>query len=129
MTELSFLVDLLLNHKLPKATRDAVAARIKEVEERYASAPVQVALSAPRPLPPHIAKQAPSTIAAMIRHGEIPIADAGNTITVSTTAELPPVAIVAQTPAAVAAMNSRSQAIAESMAGKVDKNTGRPRKF
>ena len=32
MTELSFLLELLLNHKLPKSTREAVAARIKEVE-------------------------------------------------------------------------------------------------
>lgn len=33
MTELSFLIDLLLNHKLPKATKDAVAARIKDIEQ------------------------------------------------------------------------------------------------
>ncbi len=32
MTELSFLIELLLNHELPKPTKDLVAQRIKSVE-------------------------------------------------------------------------------------------------
>lgn len=40
-----------------------------------------------------------------------------------------PVVEVGQTAAAQAALASRQQAIAESIAGKVDKTTGRPRKF
>ncbi len=45
--------------------------------------------------------------------------------------EMPPIPVeqVAQTQAAAQAMNSRHQAIAESIAGKVDKVTGRPRKW
>ncbi len=32
MSELSFLIDLLLNHKIPKKTKDAIQSRIKEIE-------------------------------------------------------------------------------------------------
>lgn len=32
MTELSFLIELLLNHKLPKKTKDLVQARIRDIE-------------------------------------------------------------------------------------------------
>ena len=32
MTELSFLLDLLLNHKIQKVTQDAIRERIKEIE-------------------------------------------------------------------------------------------------
>ncbi len=35
MSELSFLIELLLNHELQKETKDLIAARIKEVEERF----------------------------------------------------------------------------------------------
>lgn len=103
MTELSFLIDLLLNHKLPKATRDAVAERIRDVE---VAAPV-------RPHMPVI-PQALSSRDVAARHPEV---------------APEPVAVVAQNATTQAALASRQQAIAESMAGKVDKTTGRPRKF
>lgn len=45
MTELSFLLELLLEHKIPKDTRVAVAARIKQVESSMHS--VQNATSSP----------------------------------------------------------------------------------
>lgn len=32
MTELTFLIELLLNHKLPKPTKDAISERIREIE-------------------------------------------------------------------------------------------------
>jgi hypothetical protein len=44
ISELSFLIELLLEHKLPKDTRSAVAARIKFVESSHVNAvqqPVQ----------------------------------------------------------------------------------------
>jgi hypothetical protein len=151
VTELSFLVDLLLNHKLPRPTREAVAQRIKEVEEALASQPqsfprtaVQAAAVAQHQasLPPEIAKQAPSMQALMLKHpdlvpkGTSPLAQglerALNEAIQFAAADKPepqPVAVVAQTPAAAAAMASRNQAIAESLAGKIDKTTGRPRKF
>jgi hypothetical protein len=62
---------------------------------------------------PHLANQAPSTQKALLANPDL----------------LPKVEQIAQTPATMAAMASREQAIAESIAGKVDKVTGRPRKF
>ncbi len=108
MTELSFLIELLLNHKLPKATKDAIAARIKEVEA------VPRSYGQMNPPPSTISTQ-PSSRDVAQRHPDL----------VPVTAP----EVIGQTPAAMAAMASRSQAIAESMAGKVDKISGRPRKF
>lgn len=106
MTELTFLVELLLNHRLQKPTKDAVATRIKEVEAAIAQLPPQSPL---RPMP------APAVVSSRdvaARHPEVV-----------------PVVAVAQTPAASAALASRQQAINESLAGKINKDTGRPRKF
>lgn len=36
MNELSFLIDLLLNHKLPKATQLVVKARLDDIQKRVA---------------------------------------------------------------------------------------------
>ncbi len=121
MTELTFLVELLLNHKLQKSTRDIIASRLKEVEEGFVMRGIPA--QSPVIFPSNLG-QAPSTLAAMARHS-------GSSTTINIAASEPsiPVAVVAQTPAAVQAMNSRQQAINESMAGKVDKSTGRPRKF
>lgn len=121
-SELTFLIELLLNHDLPKITKDLVASRIKEVEQAltarpqaYAPTPVITTLNG--------IKQAPSTLAAMARHGDI-------TIEAPIMPPVPePVAQIAQTPATAAAMNSRHEAIAASLAGKVDKISGRPRKW
>lgn len=113
MTELTFLIDLLLNHKLPKATKDAVAARVIDVEKLLATIPPTYPN---RPMPNVNSNQAPSMQAIMARNPDLAIASE-------------PVAVIAQTPQAVAAMNSRAAAIGESMAGKIDKVTGRPRKF
>jgi peptidoglycan hydrolase CwlO-like protein len=147
VTELSFLIDLLLNHKLAKATKDAIAERIKEVETAMGSlSPMQVMLSPPKPqavvpsnLPAEIAKQAPSMQAIMLRHADLaqtqraaiePALHEAQLRNANIQASEPqPVAVVAQTAATAAAMASRNQAIAESLAGKIDKTTGRPRKF
>lgn len=123
MTELSFLLELLLNHKLPKVTREAVTLRIKEVEAMLSAKNTGVSINPPAaaniPMPSHlsIATQAPSTLAAMARNGfqEVP-----KTI---------PIEQIAQTPAAAAALASRQQAIQDSRAEKIDRTTGRPRKF
>lgn len=124
MTELSFLLDLLLNHKLQKSTRELIAARLKEISD---GVPLQAAAVRSVALPAHMAQQAPSMQAIMARNPDL----AGHAPTINIAASEPaaPVAVIAQTQAAVAAMNSRQQAINESLAGKVDKNTGRPRKF
>ncbi len=122
MSELSFLIELLLNHDLPAGTKELIASRIRQVEMMLTAKPAtgqffQTAL-------PGKATQAPSTLAAMARHGDTileapvmpPIPEA-------------PVTQIAQTPATAAAMNSRHEAIAASLAGKVDKVSGRPRKW
>jgi hypothetical protein len=144
MTELSFLIELLLNHKLAKATKDAIAERIKEVETRStASAPgprtpsaaafVEMASHPAQYLPPEIAKQAPSMQRIMLRHleqGTAPVSTEGTPIHADATVAGPaPVAVVAQTPAAAAAMASRAQAISQAISGKREQGQTRPRKF
>lgn len=60
MTELSFLLELLLNHKLPKKTKDAVAERIKVVENGIIPQPTAIRaaplissrMPPPDPIPP-----------------------------------------------------------------------------
>lgn len=108
MTELSFLIDLLMNHKLSKATKELIASRIKEVEFSMSSRP-----SGPSYSPPVIyngVPQAASTVALLEKHGPLPVVEN-----------------IAQTPEAAAALANR----AATMAGikKHDPNTGRPRKF
>jgi hypothetical protein len=111
MNELSFLVNLFLNHRLPRATKEYVAARISEIEANLTQQPTAPKAVHPFPGLP----QAASTMAILARNPDL----------------MPPakVEVIAQTPATVAAMASREQAISESMSGKVDKVTGRPRKF
>ena len=116
MNQLSFLIDLLLNHKLSKLTKDIIIERIRDIESELLS-PRQTPL--PKALPPHYPPQAASTLAALEKHG---LAIPGPRIEEA-------VEVIAQTPAAAQAMASRQQAINESIAGKVDKLTGRPRKF
>lgn len=117
MTELSFLIDLLMDHKLTKVTKDLIADRIRYVESNMQPH------ATPRPTHPSAPMQAPSTLAALAKHGLLPP-------TPIPMPEVPePVEVIAHTPAAAAAMASRQQAIAESIAGKIDKVTGRPKKF
>lgn len=80
MTELSFLIELLLNHELKKETKDLIAGRIKEVEANLipmhlrpsmplitGSLPISNGGWGHSPSP-----QAASTVAAMARHGGAP---------------------------------------------------------
>ncbi len=142
MTELTFLVDLLLNHKLPKVTRDAVAARIKEVEAglgaigavAYGRIPADAAISPGRigtvAIPPHLVGQPASTIAAMMRHEQagaapaVPIAQPDAEVVPAA-----PVVAVAQTGATAAAMAKRQQAIAAQISGKPIGEETSPRKW
>lgn len=126
MTELGFLVELFLNHKLSKSTKEAIAARIKEVEENSRNSPNIAIPAAPRQ-PANLPAQAPSTLAAMAKHG---------IISPDPSIPMPPIeegqapqqpVQVAQTLATALAMQSRTQAIQDSINGKM---TGdRPRKF
>lgn len=99
-TELSFLLDLLFEHELPKEVCFRLKERIKEVEK--------LLISGPKP-PEPVAR----AVAQVQTKGEI--------------ATMP--INVAQSPEAQKAMESRQQAIADSIAGKIDKVAGKPRKF
>jgi hypothetical protein len=77
ISELSFLIDLFMNHKLPRATKELIAQRIKEVEERLvvhpASKPVTYstpAIHKPNEIPqPEVIAHTPAAAAA-IAHRE-----------------------------------------------------------
>lgn len=123
-SELSFLLDLLLNQRMPLTTKELIVERIKVVESNLSLSSMSMGRA---PISAHGASpiQAPSTLAAMARHGDY---------TVIPPPEMPPipitpVAVIAQTAPAVAAMNARNQAISESLSGKIDKSRGSPRKF
>lgn len=126
MTELSFLIDLLLNHELPKPTKEKIANRITEVEGDILS-------RIPNPsfqqqtyhIPPQaVQRQAASTLALMAKHGDIP-----GMVSAPNMPPIEPVAVVAQTPATAEAMSKRATAIAASLNREINKETGRPRKF
>ncbi len=121
MTEISFLIELLLNHKLSKATKDLIAARIKELSDK--SSPAAIRTISPVQQLTGGVPQAPSTLAAMARHGELP------PVNIPVQEAPDPVAVVAHTPAAQAAMQSRQEAINRAIAGKIDKGQTSPRKF
>lgn len=129
MTELSFLLDLLLNHKLPTATKVAVTERIREVESRLVqSPPSRVPPPSPGFIPPHLANQAPSTIAALARHTDLDASlEQATAPTINIVAQQP--AIVAHNPATQAALNARQEAINLAVSGKPEKGRTSPRKF
>lgn len=69
MTELSFLLELLLNHRLTKPTKDLLQARIKEVESNLNSNPIPLQVNkiptTIQPIKPNPNAQAPSTQAIL----------------------------------------------------------------
>lgn len=99
MTEIAFLLDLVLNHKMSKEAKEHCIKRIAEVEARLT--PQYAARPAVRNIDAMV--QAPSTQALMEAHA------------------------VAQTPAVAAALQSRAEAIAS--AGKAEAGRTSPRKF
>ena len=119
-SELSFLLDLLLNHRMPLVTKELVAARIKLVEEAMSTGTVMHKYAKPIAIPQPGIVQAPSTQAILDRNPDLAAAIPPPPV---------PIAMVAQTPATTAALNARQQAISEAMSGKVDKETGAPKKF
>ncbi len=106
MTELSFLIDLLLNHKLSKEVKKLIADRVREIE----SAP-RTAAHIPAGVPPHLVGQSPSTIANLMK--DPPAAPA----------------VVATTPIAASAIASRQAAIAAQLSGKPEPGRTSPRKY
>lgn len=74
MTELQFLIDLLLNHKLNVSTKKLVADRIGQVESQYSKStqPTVQTIINPTPKLIHGAIQAASTQAILDRQDEVP---------------------------------------------------------
>lgn len=109
MTELSFLLELLLTHKLAKGTKEAITNRIKEIEQCLRPPPPQQVIRPPR------TAQAPSTQRLL---DEMAL-------------EPQPVAPdqVAQSPAAAMALAARQEAINIALSGKEEKGRSSPRKF
>ena len=118
-TELSFLIELLLHHKLEGKSKDLIQQRIQDVEARLSSLKFHEMKhsSAVASQNPVIAMQAPSTQRIMERNPDLIQAP---------TAPVP-VDEIAQTPVAMAALQSRQEALAN--AGKIEKGRDRPRKF
>ncbi len=120
ISEISFLLELLLNHKLSKATKNLIQARIKEVEaiknvDKY-YAPEMDDRKIPGPTYVYRGITAPVLPA-------IPTIEQPKHV---------PYEQIAQTPAAQAALIHRAQSIARSEQGLAqppDPMTGRPRKF
>ncbi len=119
MSEISFLLDLLLNEKLSKSVKQKITDRVKEIEAAWAKLPLMA--PPPRPI---VGAQSPSTIAALERQAAEGL--------------LPPVpmpevpaapGVVAVTPQTVAAVNSRTQAINQALSGKAEPGRTSPRKF
>lgn len=133
MSELSFLLELLLNHKLSKATKDLIQSRIKEVEASlHTSTPTQVRAPTPTsslsPMPGVHSNQAPSTQAMLAKYPDL-AAKTPPSLPISHTKEpaVVPVEEIAQTPAAAKALADRAAAIAS--AGKTLPGLSSPRKF
>jgi hypothetical protein len=125
MSELSFLVSLLLDHKLPPSTKKAVAERIKEVE---AGIPVQprvgVQAVAPQVARPPKTAQSPSTQKIL----EEMAADGQTLPTPVPEIQAP----AGPSPQAFQALLDRNRLIQSATASKgppPDPMTGRPRKF
>ncbi len=116
MTELSFLIDLLLNHDVSKETKAVIAERIKYVEGTLVKSSNPVLGWTP---PNNSTSQAPSTLALMAKHGDPVIAP---------TAAVP-VENVAQTAATQQALAQRNEMIRAGMSGKPMAGQTSPKKF
>ncbi len=127
-SELAWLVDFFFQcDGIDPKLREILKERVVEVTEHMHARPQSPIAQIPYPGLRHDkTQQAPSTLALMAKHGDIGCIPPGPL------PELPfvePVAIVAQTPATVAALQSREAAISAALSGKIDKVSGRPRKF
>jgi hypothetical protein len=119
MTELGFLIELLLEHKLSPVTKAMIATRIKSVESTYGpQPPIQAPrnMATHRPIPANAEAQA---LAASLASA----ANADPTTSVATFAERPrqpeplPAGAVGVTSAAQGAMATRNKLIAEAQVG------------
>lgn len=150
MTELSFLIELLLNHRLPKPTRDLVASRIKEVEASHgpsalAPPPIQSPSGITIPSPSYVqhatarpskTAQSPSMAAKVAAMEAEEAAKRGlpppPPVEVAQPSQATQPVTIAQTPIAVNAMNERNNLINKAInqnAGVFEKGSTGPMKI
>lgn len=113
-TDISFLLELMLETKNMAEVRKKCKDRIREIEEAQQTRQQGIATGGGRgtPAPPHLA-QAPSTLAALERQTGVGV----------------PQVPIATTPLAQAALASRAATIAQATSGIEEKGRASPRKF
>lgn len=126
MTELSFLIDLLLNQKLSKPVKDLIANRIREIESKVAPSSGQNRTSVPGP-PAHLIGQAPSTIANWMKDNPSPMINAVPANIEPQAHSEPGILVASQ--AAAGAINARQQMIDQALSGKPAQGQASPPKF
>ena len=126
MTELSFLIDLLVNHKLSKEVKGLVVARIKEIETRAPHIPTAQPRTAAPPLPAHLQGQAPSTIANLLKEPGASIVPQVSPVAVEPVINPEQIAV---TPAAAQALAARQALLNSAISGKPEPGRTSPRKF
>jgi len=139
-SELSFLLDLLLNHKHSKPIRDIISSRIKEVEvsmkmhQHHPLPPPTSATQRPLEMIKHqvrdINAQSPSTLAILAKNPDlIPEGEVISATPAQPPPPLVPVEQIAQTPAATQALLHRQQSIQQARSGQPAPGEKSPRKF
>lgn len=135
MNELSFLVNYLIDHKLSKAAKDDLIARIKVVEESYRPQPdtsrqLTGQSQPPVRMFPTVGQQAPSILAKYPDLAIPPIIDDGP-MCLRDDMKPPPVPVtqIAQTPETAKALAERQALITQSMSGKPEPGRTGPRKI
>lgn len=132
MTELSFLISLLLNDDVTKPVKLLIADRIKEVEAR--PGPVWVNPQALHNIYTPVSSksaQSPSTqriLDEMAAEGQ-PVAMIERPAMPGEVSSNEQNTIIASTPAAAQALAARQQAIANATSGRSEKGRTSPRKF
>ena len=132
MTELRFLIHLLLEHKLPTETKKLIADRISQVETNLNAGPRSVQFTPgtiatyQRPLP---TAQAPSTQRILDAIQEDSQTPEQLNQQIDRVVNAPNPTVIAQTPAAAAALAARQEAIRIATSGKEEKGRTAPRKF
>lgn len=135
MTELSFLLDLLLTEKLSKPVKEKITVRVRDVEANFKPMHMQSHMQIHmqnNQLPPQPGAQSPSTLALMQKHAAqghppLPVGTAPTLSIVPEPAPQPGVTIAS--PQAAMAIQSREIALAAAISGKPEQGRKSPRKF
>jgi len=116
-SELGFLIELLLEHKLPASAKAAIAVRVKDVEQGLHTAiPVLQNRTGPEFIKPVAKRPPPTPEEAMAMAAEFEARPVRSAVVAP-----PPVVVAGVTDAAAAAIRQRNELIAAA-----SKGTGKP---